>query len=91
MWLRRDLDRRVIWYGYLVLLCTEIPALKSLCVGVCLISLKLNSQRFLHSVLPCVWCDREPGVSYTRFLRLRENSLMSIELVLCVGLSAGWA
>lgn len=63
----------------------------SRCVWECLISLKLNRQRFLHSVLPCAWCDREPRVSYTQFLRLRENSLMSIELVLCVGLSVGWA
>ncbi len=74
--------------GHLVWIsCTSV----SLCVGVCLISLKLNRHCFLHSVLPCAWCDREPRVSYTQFLRLRENSLMSIELVLCVGLLVGWA
>lgn len=36
-------------------------------------------------------CAIGPRVSYAQFLHLRENSLMSIELDLCLRLSVGWA
>lgn len=88
---RRDLDRRVIWDGYLVLLCTQIPALKSPCVGVCLISLKLNGERFLHSEPPCVWCDSELNMVFA-FEGEFINVCRVCPLCVCVCvLSLGWA